>query len=77
MESWGSEDEAVLGTEERVDVQAALNALTSQDQTLLMLRYDEDLTQSAIADRLGMPEGTVKVRLHRARAKLQEVFGER
>ena len=31
----------------------------------------EDLTQSAIARRLGIPEGTVKVRLHLAREKLR------
>jgi len=38
---------------------------------LLRMRYDLDLTQVEIAARLGLPEGTVKVRLHRARAKLR------
>jgi RNA polymerase sigma-70 factor (ECF subfamily) len=38
------------------------------------LRYGEDLTQSAIARRLGIPEGTVKVRLHRARDKLRREY---
>jgi RNA polymerase sigma-70 factor, ECF subfamily len=35
------------------------------------LRYEEDLTQAGIARRLGIPEGTVKVRLHRVRDKLR------
>jgi len=35
------------------------------------MRYDLDLTQVEIAARLGLPEGTVKVRLHRAQAKLR------
>jgi RNA polymerase sigma-70 factor (ECF subfamily) len=38
------------------------------------MRYAEDLTQGAIARRLGIPEGTVKVRLHRARAKLRLLY---
>jgi DNA-directed RNA polymerase specialized sigma24 family protein len=35
------------------------------------------LTQSRIAELLGMPEGTVKVRLHRARRALAKGMGER
>ena len=41
---------------------------------LLRMRYDLDLTQVEIAARLGLPEGTVKVRLHRARAKLRRAL---
>jgi RNA polymerase sigma-70 factor (ECF subfamily) len=40
-----------------------------------MLRYGEDMTQAAIAQLLDIPEGTVKVRLHRARDKLRRAFG--
>jgi RNA polymerase sigma-70 factor (ECF subfamily) len=35
------------------------------------MRYGEDLTQESVARRLGIPEGTVKVRLHRLRARLR------
>ncbi len=38
------------------------------------MRYEEDLTQPAIAARLGIPEGTVKVQLHRARLKLRRAY---
>ncbi len=41
-----------------------------------MLRYGEDLTQQAIARRLGLPDGTVKVRLHRLRHKLRKAMQE-
>ncbi len=41
-----------------------------------MLRYGEDLTQQAIARRLGLPDGTVKVRLHRLRHKLRKAIRE-
>lgn len=67
----GADDERVLATVERADLHAALGRLDERDRQLVQLRYDEDLTQTAIARRLGIPEGTVKVRLHRVRAKLR------
>ena len=70
----GAEDAQVVATVERADLHAALKVLNDKDRQLLELRYTEDLTQSAIATRLGIPEGTVKVRLHRARSKLRRAF---
>lgn len=67
----GADDERVLATVERADLHAALDRLDERERELVQLRYDEDLTQTAIARRLGIPEGTVKVRLHRVRAKLR------
>jgi len=75
IELQGSEeDEDVSATVDRADLQAALGRLSDCDRQLLELRYGEDLTQAAIARRLGVPEGTVKVRLHRARDKLRRVY---
>jgi RNA polymerase sigma-70 factor (ECF subfamily) len=73
----GAEDEAVLAAVELADLHAALSALSDRDRRLLEMRYEEDLTQAAIARRLGIPEGTVKVRLHRARNKLRQAFAPR
>lgn len=70
----GAEDAQVLATVEKADLHAALKRLTERDRRLLEMRYDEDLTQSTIAERLGIPEGTVKVRLHRARDKLRQAY---
>jgi len=70
----GADDERVLATVERADLHAALETLNERDRQLVRLRYDEDLTQTAIARRLGIPDGTVKVRLHRVRAKLRRVL---
>ncbi len=69
--SAGEEDQGILSTVERADLHAALERLDARDRELIQLRYDEDLTQEAIARRLGLPDGTVKVRLHRARHKLR------
>jgi RNA polymerase sigma-70 factor (ECF subfamily) len=70
----GVEDAQVVATVELADLHAALKRLNEKDRQLLELRYREDLTQSAIARRLGIPEGTVKVRLHRARDKLRRAY---
>lgn len=60
----------------QVDVRRAVRSLTPQDRKLLALRYVDDLTQPAVANALGIPEGTAKVRLHRARGRLQQVLAE-
>ena len=60
----------------RVTVEQALGALGEADQRLLRLRYADDLTQGEVARRLGVPEGTVKVRLHRARRRLRGLLAE-
>jgi RNA polymerase sigma-70 factor (ECF subfamily) len=72
----GVEDEQLVATVERADLYAAIERLDERDRQLLHLRYDEDLTQQAIARRLGLPDGTVKVRLHRLRHKLRRVMAE-
>ncbi len=71
----GAEDEQVAAVAERADLQAALERLDETERVLVRLRYDEDMTQAKIADRLGLPEGTVKIRLHRVRAKLRRQIG--
>jgi RNA polymerase sigma-70 factor (ECF subfamily) len=76
IESWeGEEDEGIVSTVERADLHAALARLSERDRKLIELRYKEDLTQEAIARRLGIPDGTVKVRLHRVRHRLREEMG--
>lgn len=70
----GAEDERVLRTVELADLHAALKGLSERERQILEMRYQEDLTHPVIARRLGIPEGTVKVRLHRVRAKLRMLY---
>lgn len=63
-------------TAERLDVWRALSELAPSERKLLGLRYWADLTQAEAADRLGLPEGTAKVRLHRLRATLRGQLAE-
>jgi RNA polymerase sigma-70 factor, ECF subfamily len=57
------------------DVRAAVGALGHADRVLLLLRYWADLTQPEVARATSLPEGTVKVRLHRARQRLRVALG--
>lgn len=75
--------ERIVATESGVDrmlesvaTEQALRVLRPDERTLIHLRYVEDLTQGEVAARLGVPEGTVKVRLHRARARLRGAAAE-
>jgi len=72
----GAEDEQIISTVERADLHAALSSLSERELELVQLRYTEDLTQQAIARRLRIPDGTVKVRLHRLRHKLRLALAE-
>jgi RNA polymerase sigma-70 factor, ECF subfamily len=54
----------------------ALHRLEPAERQLLLLRYGEDLTQPELARRLEIPEGTVKVRLHRIRKRFAEALEE-
>lgn len=57
-----------------VAVRHALGMLSRSDRGLVTMRYERDMTTRQIAAVTGIPEGTVKVRLHRLRARLREVL---
>ena len=59
-----------------IDVQRALAELPEADRRLLVARYWADLTHHEVANLLGMPDGTAKVRLHRLRARLRPTLRE-
>jgi RNA polymerase sigma-70 factor (ECF subfamily) len=59
---------------ERVAV--ALGELPDEQREIIELAYVHDLPQSAIAERLGIPLGTVKSRMRLAYAKLKTSLGE-
>jgi RNA polymerase sigma-70 factor (ECF subfamily) len=51
-----------------VDVQAVLARLAPEQRAILVLRDVDGMSESEAARLLGVPEGTVKSRLHRARS---------
>ena len=60
-----------LPPEERMDLYDALGHLPEPMQQLLKLRYFDGLSNREIANQLEVPEGTVAVRLSRARERLR------
>jgi RNA polymerase sigma-70 factor (ECF subfamily) len=72
----GNADDPVGMLVAALDVRMALRDLAAEDVMLLRLRYERDLTQPRVAEVAGLPEGTVKVRLHRLRSRLRERLSE-
>ena len=59
---------------ERVDIERAMDALDEKTRLCVVLYYLEDMPVEHVARAVGARVGTVKSRLHRARAKLRQVL---
>jgi RNA polymerase sigma factor (sigma-70 family) len=57
------------------EVRGALERLSAEQREVLILAYFGDLTQTEIADRLGVPLGTVKARAFRGLRRLADILG--
>lgn len=55
-----------------IEVLEAVSKLSVQQRAAIFLTYWEDLAPSAVAERMGVSEGTVKRHLNRARKRLGE-----
>jgi len=60
-----------MAVELRPALLAALDSLTVQQRTIVVLRYFEDLSENDVADLLGVTPGTVKSTASRAVAQLR------
>lgn len=70
-------DEATWANEAEQIVQEGLMRLDEEQRQIILLRDIQDLSYEQISEILGLPRGTVKSRLHRARAALASVLSER
>ncbi len=64
------------GTETFASLREALDKLSPPDQTIISLRYEEGFDTTEIAGILGIPEGTVRSRLHYTRKRLRTLLEE-
>ena len=61
--------------EDYSDLYAAIDQLPEKLRLTIILFYFEDMDIEKTAQTLGIPTGTVKSRLHKARIQLKEVLG--
>lgn len=56
------------------DLDRLLGVLNAEDQVIMVLNYAYGLSNVEVADVVDMPVGTVKARIHRAKARIREQF---
>lgn len=64
-------------SEWRTEIEAVVKCLPAVYRELILLRHSQDLSYDEIAEITGLPLGTVKNRLFRAREMMREIFIER
>ncbi|MGZ8438950.1 MAG: RNA polymerase sigma factor [Candidatus Limnocylindrales bacterium] len=68
-------EEAAAAADLRAALRSAVAAMPEVERTVILLAYQEELSQTEIADRLAWPLGTVKTRTRRALLRLREALG--
>lgn len=68
----GRPDERMLVAERQAVVRRALESLPDDFRTVIVLKEIEGLKYEQIADLVGVPVGTIRSRLHRAREELRQ-----
>jgi RNA polymerase sigma-B factor len=76
-DSLGLVEDGYDRAELRVVLDDLLGALTRQERTVVRLRFDEDLTQAEIGERIGISQMQVSRILRRAIARLETIAAER
>ena len=71
------DDDRVDALLSRLEVREALHSLSDAHRQVLELSYLEHLKQAEIAERLGIPLGTVKTRSHHALRQLKAALQQR
>lgn len=72
-----SPEQEYAGKERRAEVEAVVHDLPASYKELVVLRHAHDLSYDEIAEVTGLPLGTVKNRLFRAREAMRQQFMQR
>ncbi|MBQ3204514.1 MAG: RNA polymerase sigma factor [Alistipes sp.] len=71
-----SPEEKLISLQQRSQIELYINSLSEQYQTLFKMRFLEDYSYEEIAEKLQLPMGTVKTRIHRARERMCTLIKE-
>ena len=69
-----SPESALLSSEQRETLLAAVDQLPEEQRSVVALRYFVGLSEVEVAETLGIPQGTVKSRTARALERLRETY---
>ena len=72
--AWLSPEQSALDQDERTVLRRLIDALPEDLRQPLVLSSIEEMTSREVAEAMGIPEGTVRTRVMRARAELKRRF---
>lgn len=73
VDSFGAEDPSLKSADERVTIALAAGQLPAREREVLVLRFVQDMTQTQIAEQVGVSQMQVSRILRRAIAHLSEI----
>lgn len=74
--AWGKPSESLSSREEKAHLLRVIGALPAERQTLIILKFVEQLSNAEIAEVLGRTEGAVKALYYRTLQYLREIMVE-
>jgi RNA polymerase sigma-B factor len=72
METIGSEDEEFERTEDRTSLEPALQRLPAREREILRMRFEDGLTQTQIADQVGISQMHVSRLIRRSLDRMRD-----
>jgi RNA polymerase sigma-B factor len=75
-DAFGDEDPHYALVDDTVTISAAAQQLSARERRVLKLRFADDMTQTQIADKIGVSQMQVSRILRRALANLRELTGQ-
>jgi RNA polymerase sigma-B factor len=75
METIGSEDEEFERSEQRASLEPALETLPRREREILRMRFEEGLTQTQIAEKVGVSQMHVSRLIRKSLARMRQELG--
>jgi RNA polymerase sigma-B factor len=75
METIGAEDEEFERTDDRTSLEPALERLPPREREILRMRFEDGLTQTQIADQVGISQMHVSRLIRRSLDRMRDQLG--